>query len=382
MKIAYITTLSPEGSTNIGRVFPLAAKMSQKHDVTVLTHKASQDLPKTPFTIKEAGRDPFTRTEEGKKRLSGIFLIARMKLNVLAMSAALLRTRPNIIIAVKSLPENILATRIAKLFLPNTKVILDVDDFELQANVTSSFIQRAAIHWAERSATKLADHIVAATPFLADHFEQLNGKQEAISIIPTGLTLSTKPNLSPSSPRLVYIGSLSKSSGHTVQLLPDIFEEVRKEIPDCELHIVGDGDDRIEIKDKLEKKGLSGAAIWHGRFDVEKALDYLTQNTVIIDPIDDSIANRAKSSYRVALAVATGLPIVTSNIGVRDLLIPRELHNRSFATPNSVKDYAKQCITNLKNPLSLEEQEHLQHHAKQFTWDELADKYQAIIEGV
>ena len=50
MKIAFVTTQTLAGSTNIGRILPLAEQLSADHDVHVLVH---QNAPagKTPGVL-------------------------------------------------------------------------------------------------------------------------------------------------------------------------------------------------------------------------------------------------------------------------------------------------------------------------------------------
>lgn len=181
MTIAFVTTQTLQGSTVIGRVLPLAKELAKNHEVTILGHGDG------PENWHNSGQDPFRRTPAGKKRLSGLALVWRLKLNAFIAALKLIQLKPDVIIIVKSLPENVFAVRLATLFYNPKKTILDVDDFELTANALSSIWQRAAVHWAERAGARLADQIVTASPFLSDHFEQLTRGKKPITMIPTGL---------------------------------------------------------------------------------------------------------------------------------------------------------------------------------------------------
>src|SRR3989344_631753 len=68
MRLAFITTQTPTGSTNIGRIFPLARELAQNHEVHVLVHRGQQKPVTENFKIHVTGRDPFARTATGKKR--------------------------------------------------------------------------------------------------------------------------------------------------------------------------------------------------------------------------------------------------------------------------------------------------------------------------
>jgi len=189
MNIAFVTTQSVHQSTVIGRVLPLAKEFQNMgHSVTVFLHHEKDAAYPQDISIRFTGSNPFERTDNGKRRKSGMRLLWTMKINALRAAWGLVRVRPDVIILVKPLPENTLAALIAKIFLWNTKVILDVDDFELFANNLSSLFQRAAIHASERIATTLASSIVVATPFLYDHIHQMTTGKKKVVLIPTGLT--------------------------------------------------------------------------------------------------------------------------------------------------------------------------------------------------
>lgn len=379
MTISFVTTLRATGSTIIGRTLPLATQLAARgHTVHILllAGAATPDVPGITWHI--VGREPFIRTSTGKQRLNGWRLVTNMLMSVYVAARTLRSIRSDIVVIVKPLPANTLAVRLSQLLVSRrpSQLVLDSDDFELTANQLGSIIQRAAVHWSERQALRLATHIVAATPFLVDHYRQLSADSKPVSLLPTGLSLSK--SLLATSPvgwRLVYIGSVSISSGHRVDLLPALLREVRRQYPDIELTIIGDGHDIPVLKQKFTALGLTAGITWIGRFDATRAAEYITAQTIIIDPIDASIAVRAKSSYRVALATLLGVPIVTSNVGIRAELIPDQLHARTFATPMNAPSYAERIVEYITTPLTSSQRDTLQQHAKDYTWDALTTSF-------
>ena len=378
--IVFATAQSLEGSTTIGRIFPLAKELEKQGTecfVLALQSPASAARKNIYFV----GTLPFRKTEGGKKRLGGLALILNMLATALRTAWALFRLRPDVVIISKPLPANTLGVRLWSWTRPAAKIILDSDDFELTANKLSSIYQRAAIHWSERVAAKLAQAIVVASPFLSDHFRQLTQDTKPIHIIPTGLTRMAGP-VAPAPPQniITYIGSVSVSSGHRVDLLPDILAAVHAAVPQASLLIAGDGDNVSALREMFAAKNLSSSVQWRGRFTPSEVEGLLATTSVIIDPIDDGIANRAKSSYRVQLAATLGLPVVTSNIGIRPELIPAEFQARFFAEPAEANEYADKITYLLAHPLTAEEQERLRRHAAAYTWDKLASRYYEILK--
>lgn len=382
MIITFATTMSSRGSTVLGRVFPLARQITGQHQthVLVLGHDEQAHNNSTVQTYS-IGREPFTRTPQGKKRLNGLPLVLHLFSVSLKTTFALWRLKPAVVVIVKPLPHNVLGVWLWSLFNRDKKIILDVDDFELTANVLTSCTQRAAIHWAERVGANLADTIICASPFLQDHFTQLTQNKKKVVMIPTGieekLRIARRQDPSPS---LLYIGSLSISSGHRIDLLPDILAQLLKQLPDLELHIAGDGDDADKLKNQFAKQELKNHVTWHGRFTSSEVEGFLIHQPIIIDPIDASIANRAKSSFRVMLAATYGLPVVTSDIGIRPYLLPAKLHPRFFAEPANPKDYTIKIAALFKQPLTAQDQTTLRNHSQQFTWRNLGHQYNKILQ--
>lgn len=388
MKILFLTTQTLEGSTVVGRVLPLAEELAKKHEVHVLVHRSVLDSPVKPandnIKIREFGHDPFTHTKHGKKRLRGFRLIWQMKRNAWAAFLQLRRIRPDVLVIVKPLPENVLAAWMYG--RRKTKIILDVDDFELAANKLTSIWQRAAIHWSERTGAKLADTIITASPFLQDHFTQLAPDKKVV-VIPTGIILPPPPSAGwrEAPPRaggeksILYLGSVSIASGHRVDMLPEILLLVRREIPDTHLAIAGSGDDTENLKRLFAKNGLSDAVTWHGRFSLKEVPRLIQNADVLIDPIDGSITNRSKSSFRVMVACQAGKPIVTSTIGIRAELVPPVFHDRFFATPENSTSYSKKIIDLLQQPLSQEEAAVLVSHTMRYTWKMLTPQYEKLL---
>lgn len=388
MKIVFVTTQSLIQSTLIGRVLPLAQEFQKMgNDVTVLVHSeknSKQTTPQFPVKIQPIGPNPFERTSAGKKRKSGLALLWTMKMNALRAAWQLVGEKPDAIIIVKPLPENTFAVKLAKPFLGNVKIILDVDDFELEANSLTSLMQRAAIHWSERVASKIASHIIVATPFLGDHMQLLAGTGKTVTLIPTGLSYrGASEDGSAHAARqphaILFAGSLSISSGHRVDMLPEILAQVRKSIPDATLILAGSGDDEGTVKKKFQAMGLEEAVDFRGRFSMERIESLVREASILIDPIDATIANRAKSSFRVALALVYGKPIVTSNIGIRTEMIPQKLHAAYFATPGDSSDYAEKIISLLQDTVSSEDKALLRDASKKYMYDRLAQTYYTCI---
>lgn len=406
MKIAFVTTQTLEGSTVIGRVLPLARELAPRHEVHVVVHGLTEAAPDLPRGLHRnycgksvrgflqrhyVGRDPFRRSQSGKQRLRGWRLVWRVLANAWQVAMTLRRVKPAAMVIVKPLPENVLAALLysAPWFFRRQrrpKIVLDVDDFELAANKLASLAQRAAVHWAARRGSALADVVVAATPFLADHFEQLTGGRKRVVMIPTGISvgqLATPAGErevgSPAALNLLYLGSVSIGSGHRVDLLPDVLAAVRQQYPLATLVIAGSGDDVAALKKSFSELHQEIAVTWRGRFTSNQVAELVASRPIILDPVDASITNRAKSSFRVALAAAAGVPVVTSDIGIRPHWLPADLHERFFAKPADSADYARKIVSLWQRPITEAERQRMREYARQFSWGQLAGQYEKLL---
>ena len=379
MTIAFVTTLNPEASTVAGRILPLAKELAAHASVSVYC-LGGQDTANNNAIVKivSVGKEPFLRTGNGKIRLQGISLALRLLQNCWLTLLQLLHDRPDTVIIVKPLPQNTLAVALARLFYRPKKIILDCDDFELEANVLTSIWQRAAIHVSERLALHVSAASVAATPFLADHITRLGGDDMPVTLLPTGIGKSGIAAQGQGI-KLVYAGSISLSSGHRVDLLPGIMHHLSSNYPDVELHICGDGDDVGHIKTIAQEKNVASRIIWHGRFTQPSLSSILSSDTILLDPVDASIVARAKSSYRCMLALNAGLPVITSNIGIRSRLIPQSLQSRLFAETGSATSYAAAIAGILRSPFSTQEKELLKNNLQPYTWETIGSHYWHII---
>lgn len=372
MTIAFITTQSLTGSTVAGRILPLASQLCRKATIFLYIH--GEATPIEGITCRTIGDEPFIVTEAGKTRIKGIALLVHQLGNIIRTTKALIKDKPDTIVIVKPLPQNTAAVWLATFFYKPKHMILDCDDFELTANVLTSIIQRAAIHTSERLAGRLVGRVIAATPFLQDHARYLYGDKMPIILVPTGIGKAPVPTQDEPA-NVVYAGSISISSGHRVDLIIEIAKLVKTSQPNLTFHIAGSGHDVGKLKQDAVTAGVAEHIVWHGRFTTSTLEKILTKKTILLDPIDSSIVARAKSSYRCMLALKTGLPIVTSNVGIRTQIIPTPLHERFFAEPGSAQSYADNIKALLQHPLSDNDINLLKEAGRQYSWEVLAPVY-------
>ena len=108
--------------------------------------------------------------------------------------------------------------------------------------------------------------------------------------------------------RLAFLGRLVSWKG--VDMVLDVFAEVKKQTPWAELWIIGDGPERPRLQLQTEALGLSGAVTFHGWVAPEECPRLLSQSDVLLYPSVFDCGGAV-----VLEAMSLGLTVVALNWG-------------------------------------------------------------------
>ena len=108
--------------------------------------------------------------------------------------------------------------------------------------------------------------------------------------------------------RVVFLGRLVFWKG--VDMLLDVFAEVKKQTPSAELWIIGDGPERPRLQRQAEALRICGAVTFHGWAVPEECPRLLSQCDVFLYPSVFDCGGAA-----VLEAMSLGLPVVALNWG-------------------------------------------------------------------
>lgn len=109
-------------------------------------------------------------------------------------------------------------------------------------------------------------------------------------------------------PRLAFLGRLVDWKG--VDLALDVLVQVRKQMPETELHIIGDGPVRPRLQAQAEALGVADAVSFHGWVSPEECPRLLAESDVLLFPSVYDCGGAA-----VLEAMALGLAVVALNWG-------------------------------------------------------------------
>lgn len=330
MRIALLCTSGLDNASPRGRWLPVARELAKVgHDVHLLLLHPTFD--RLILDERECIRDGVHIAHvaqmhvyglPGERRYFGMAELIKVSLRAaLALWQACVRLRPDVIHVCKPQPINGLAGWLAARQL-NRPLFVDCDDYEAEANRTSSAFQRRMLAWWEDRLPLHARGVTVNTRFLFERCRAMGVPEVRLRYVPNGadaLPAETSPPAAlrhlAGHPIVLYVGTLSIAS-HAVDLLLDAFAHVKHTLPAAQLVIVGDGDDRDALKthaDRLELRNVH----WLGRLSPDEARRCYAAACCSVDPVRDTPTMRARSPLKIVESLATGTPVVTGDVGDR-----------------------------------------------------------------
>jgi glycosyltransferase involved in cell wall biosynthesis len=170
------------------------------------------------------------------------------------------------------------------------------------------------------------------------------------------------------------MGSLSFAN-HPILLLLDAFEQVRQRIPSAMLLMVGGGEDYDRVAQEIQTRGLSDAVVLAGRVDSAAVASIYAASHLVVDPVFDDDAARARSPLKIVESLAMGIPVVTGDVGDRAAMLD---NGRAgvLVKPGSADALAEGIISAMSNRECYNSMaEWAQVVSKQYRWDRLVHEF-------
>ncbi|AUG47893.1 hypothetical protein BVU17_10330 [Haloarcula taiwanensis] len=153
---------------------------------------------------------------------------------------------------------------------------------------------------------RLADHVAVPSKFLRSLVTGWGVAPDRTSVIYNAIDIE-RPSITDSDrpPRIVTVGRLVPWKG--IGGIVDAFE--RADVPDAELHVIGDGPERDTLEAHADKRGVSEQVVFHGRIPHERVLDIVSRSRVF------ALNSTYEGLPHVVLeAMACGTPVVASAV--------------------------------------------------------------------
>ena len=171
---------------------------------------------------------------------------------------------------------------------------------------------------------KRYDQVIAVSPKLVDHCQQLGVDPERLTYIPNAIEVedygryrtpaAARADMEIAADRVILgtVGRLSKEKG--VDRAISTLARIRRDIPTAELHIIGDGPQRSDLESLSKKLGVAdGVRFWGWQPQVNHF--YEIMDLLLMPSHTEGLPNVALE------AMAIGVPVAATDVGaVRELL--------------------------------------------------------------
>ena len=395
--ITFFVNQSLESPAGVGRYFPIAknlVELGYKVNILALHHDFNslkeKKFVKDGVNIYYVGQMQVLKQGDKKTYLSRNNLIKTVLSSTFNMCLKGLKLKSDILYVFKPQPINGTAAFLTKI-LKGKKLIVDCDDYEAKSNRFSSFIDENAFIFFENNLPRIANKITIHNSFLINRYKNLGINKEKIFYLPNGvdferfektndkLISNIKNKFKLKNKKVIlYFGSLSLKSGHSVDLLIKAFELVNKKIKNSVLLLVGGGEDIDLLKEK--SKNLE-SIIFVGRVAQEDIPSYIKISDVTVDPVYDSLPNKCRSPLKIVESMVMGVPVVTGDVGDRKI-ITENGKTALIVKSGNEKDLAEGIIKLLKDKkLHKKLSKNSLEIAKKYDWKELTNKLNKIISS-
>jgi glycosyltransferase involved in cell wall biosynthesis len=235
----------------------------------------------------------------------------------------------------------------------------------------------AALHRAtfESRMLRSAAGLIAVSPFVRER--ALGRFRDRVSIVPPGVDATMfSPNGAPDGRTILFVGPLSKAyRWKGIDVLWDAFDRVRRDRPDAQLVLVGEGDRVDEFSKRASATG--GAVRLAGRLsDKELASAYRACSVLVLPSTTEA------ESFGMVLAEANacGRPVVGSRIGGIPSFV-RDGENGLLVPPGNVEALAAAIRRILDEPAISRRmgRQGRERVVKDHDWDQLSRQTEVIL---
>jgi glycosyltransferase involved in cell wall biosynthesis len=290
------------------------------------------------------------------------------------------------IIHFHNIPDfGIFCTLLARLM--GAKVILDIHDL-----VPEFYRRKFKVgdrHWVivilkqiERMSCHYADHVITVTDLWKDRLIERSVPKEKCSVI-MNVPIETLFNKQPFNkhPRgnpfyLTYHGNLAEQTG--VDLLIHAVHQLRSQIPEIQLLIIGSGHEAEDYKTLSSNLQMTDIVTFKNNVKVTEIADSVKHAHVAVDPKRQGVYAGETLSVKAMEYLAMGIPLIVARTEAALIYFPEK--SVRFFEPDNVDSLAEAILDLYKNP---EKRNELYRHADDFNsvynWAKMKKVYLSIL---
>jgi glycosyltransferase involved in cell wall biosynthesis len=230
------------------------------------------------------------------------------------------------------------------------------------------------------SSCSLADKVVVNTEYMRQQAATWYGiARDKMVVIPNGVDLREFSERSHTialdgDPAILNVGWPSRLKGFDI--LAQAIAQLRSSLPNIKLHMVGGGGDMSYLP-LLKEKGIEKYVVFHGMVEHSKLPRYYRSADICV------IASR-REGFPITLleAMASGLPVIASNIGSLQEIISNGKDGVLFKSEDA-DDLSKAILAlyrdeDLKEKISV----NALKTATKYSWENIAEKYISLYKSL
>lgn len=296
----------------------------------------------------------------------------------------------DLIIVSKPLPWALFPGQAARFFF-GKKLIVDWDEHEqaIMSRVTKFKPYLWLMSSIEKQGIKMADGVVVVSPYLRDLALKWGVKKHRIAVVQNGVDMSKfKSTKKPADLKkkfklkgkiVMFLGSLRPQ--FDLDLVFNAMKQVKKEVKDAQLVIVGGGAHEKNLKKQAKEIGVADYVHFLGFQPYEDVPSFIKMADVVVAPNRDNDMNRSRSPVKIAEYMALGAPIVANSVGLVESMLADGAGE--LVKSSSAKEMAEKIVLLLKNKKHANS---VSKKAKQrarsyYSWKKLGSKLNKFVEN-
>ncbi len=199
------------------------------------------------------------------------------------------------------------------------------------------YLPNRFIKWSSKTILRRASLVIALSEDMKKKMNKIYSRDDII-VLPNGIELERFGNISlkwnqRNKKTILFVGTLRPVKG--VRYMIEAMKIIKEKSPGTRLNIIGDGPDREKLETLVHKLNLQDCICFRGRISNTEIPRHMTQSDLFVLP------SLSESFGIVNIeAMASGLPIVTTNVG---------------GLPEIVKNGVNGFLVEPKNPEALAE---------------------------
>lgn len=219
-----------------------------------------------------------------------------------------------------------------------------------------------------------ADAIIALTEDMKKEIQKISKKD--ILVVPNGVNLkefkySLKFNRTKKERKILFVGSLVPVKG--VKYLIESMKAIKNNYSNVQLVIIGDGTEKHELEKLVVEFGLSDCVSFVGKVPNHKVSQYMIESDIFVLP-------SLSEGFGIVLleAMASGLPIVASNVGGIPSLVQNEINGFLVESRNPERISEKVLLLFDNEELMIKISENNKKIVEQYDWEKVVVQLEDI----